>query len=263
MNYDSLAPVLQSLGLAEAAGDYLCPATVEQLAGETEMEVAAFRLACRFAHEAGLAYAPLERDPYRPTLMKAGRQYLFRRGAIDADALTFLPCTIDDLNARSALLRGGTLLADEFRHALLAGRAVEHAASLVPPAFAPAITQRIALDLFAAAVALMARLEAEEPPACIAEELLALKLVSYAESWLEVDSEDGTISRNEAIAARVELPALFGLFENGEAIALGQMREPADAAVALDAGVSDLRVEAWFRPFAGALPTGYLLADPR
>lgn len=45
------------------------------------------------------------------------------------------------------------------------------------------------------------------------------------------------------------------------------MEEPADAALAehdpvnQQLGVADQRVESWFRPFGGTLPTGYLNSD--
>jgi hypothetical protein len=269
VDYDRLAPVLVAVGMAEATGQPLDRATLAELAAESSTTTFAIDWACGFAHAAGLVHLEAAYKDGVPRLMNAGRQYLARRGEVDPAALTFLPCTIDDLVARRALLHGGRLLVDEFRHALLAGRAVSHAASLVPDAFGCAVTDRIALDLFAAAVALMARLEAEQPAACVAEELLAIELITYADSWLEVDIEHGTITPAEASAARVALPGLFGLFVDGEVIRMTEMREPADAVVAhMDRlaarlNVADHGIERWFRPFAGSLATGYLVAERR
>jgi hypothetical protein len=50
----------------------------------------------------------------------------------------------------------------------------------VPEAFAPAITERIAIDLFAASVALMARLSDNEPAGCVAEEVVAVVAMEEA-----------------------------------------------------------------------------------
>jgi hypothetical protein len=264
VDYDRVARILVAVGMAEASGQPLDRATLAELATESSTTTLAIDWACGFAHAAGLVHLDAAYEEQVPRLMNAGRQYLARRGKVDPAALTFLPYTIDDLEARRALLHGGRLLVDEFRHALLAGRAVSHAASLVPDAFGRAVTERIALDLFAAAVALMARLEAEQPAACVAEELLAIELITYADSWLEVDVGHGTITPAEASAARVALPGLFGLFHDGDVIRNTEMKEPADAAVARADGmaargeVADHRIEAWFRPFAGALATGYL-----
>jgi hypothetical protein len=80
-----------------------------------------------------------------PILRDAGRQYLALEGSVDPAVLRFLPFVIDDLHARRALLDAGTIVVDEFRAALLDGRAIVHAQDLVPEAFAPAITERIAI----------------------------------------------------------------------------------------------------------------------
>ena len=115
-----------------------------------------------------------------PILTRAGQQFLAIRGDICLDALYFLPDTIDDLHARAALLEAGGALVDEYRTALLAGRGPAHARELVPPAFADVIDARMTYDLFAAAVALIARLSAGDPAGCIAEEILAVRLIEIA-----------------------------------------------------------------------------------
>jgi hypothetical protein len=103
-----------------------------------------------------------------------------RRGNVDHDVLSFLAHVIDDLNARKALLTAGTILVDECRAAWLDGDPVDHARDLVPPAFATAVDERLALDLFAAAVALVAGLSDGAPAGCVAEEIISVGLMEEA-----------------------------------------------------------------------------------
>jgi hypothetical protein len=264
MTYERLAPVLIAIGVAEALEE---PLAIEQVAEDCGGSLLAVRTVCAYAHATGLAHMA-SGECCAPRLMEAGRQYLAAQGTTDAAVLAFLPLTVDDLHARAALLRAGRLLVDEFRHALLAGRAVEHAAALVPRAFEKAMTERIAVDLFAAAIALMARLEAEQPAACVAEELLALELIAYADSCVGVELECGRLTEEDAARARAHLPSVLGLFQDTDVAQMSAWKEPADAALARHdaatskASVADQRIEAWFRPFAGAAPTGYLLPGP-
>jgi hypothetical protein len=124
----------------------------------------------------GLALSGLE-EGLHPILLNAGRQYLALAGDVEVAVLPFLPSVIDDLHARRALLYGGTVLVDEFRAALLTRAGVGYAREIVPPAFVPAVDERLALDLFPAAVALTARLSAGRPAGCVAEEILAVALL--------------------------------------------------------------------------------------
>jgi hypothetical protein len=179
--------------------------------------------------------------------------------------LHFLPAYIDDLYAREALLHGGVVLVDQYRHQLLKGRGVEHAREqLVPPAFAEAVDEAIALDLFAAAVALMARLSGDSPAGCLAEEIIAVGLLNEAKAQLEMGVDNRDISEEEAEHARGELRGLFELFQDDDVLDLFEMSEPADAALARHdpikqhLGVVDQRIEAWFQPFGGIALTGYL-----
>lgn len=202
-----------------------------------------------------------------PVLLNAGRQYLAREGRVPHAVLSFLPRSIDDLDARAALLTAGTILVDEFRGAILAGRGAEHAVELVPPAFAAAVDDRLALGLYSAAVALMARLSSGDPAGCVAEEIMAVALIEQAQVGLEMATELGELSPEDAAAADDALRDLFELFEDDDVLDLFDMEEPADAAVAAhDAvnrqlGVVDQRVEAWFQPFGWTAPTGYLAAE--
>jgi hypothetical protein len=191
-----------------------------------------------------------------PTLTHAGEQFLAMRGDIDHDTLFFLPDVIDDLHARSALIAAGAELVTRFRRALLDGAEVDHARALVPPAFAEAVTARLAYDLFASAVALMARLSAGDPPGCIAEEILAVRLLEIAEARLEQDVEAGSLGAEAADTAGKAARGLFELFEDDHVLGLFEMHEPSDAAASGKG--ADQRLETWFRPFGGTAATGYL-----
>jgi hypothetical protein len=170
VTYEELGPVLQAVGVAQAADEVI---DVAGLCGELELPEGAVDEHLRVLEGWGLILAGLE-EGLTPILRDAGRQYLALEGSVDPAVFGFLPLVIDDLHARRALLDAGTIVVDEFRAAVLDGRAVLHAQDLVPEAFAPAITERIAIDLFAASVALMARLSDNEPAGCVAEEVVAL-----------------------------------------------------------------------------------------
>lgn len=129
-----------------------------------------------------------------PLLLATGRQFLNVGGEVPWDVLHFLPSVVDDLHAREALLFAGSVLVDEFRHQLLGATHVEHAAELVPPGFAEAVDEALAVDLFAAAIALLARLSAGEPASCVAEEILAVRLIEEAAGRLESRAASGELT---------------------------------------------------------------------
>jgi hypothetical protein len=187
----------------------------------------------------------------------------------DEHALGFLPRTIDDLFARRAFLCGGSVLVDTFRGDLIAGKGVEHAREIVPPAFERAVDEGLAFNLFAAAVSLMTRLSTEQPAGCVAEEVIAVSLINEARAWLELEADSGELSAPTAAAAIDVLSDLFALFEDDDVLRMFDMREPADAVLdgvsdtALWLGVADQRLEAWFIPFGGVAPTGYLDDRPQ
>ena len=245
--------LLQASGMAEAASE---PLNVAELARELESSEEAVRADLGQLSAQGLLLDGLE-DEEPPILLTAGRQFLARAGDVDRDVLGFLPHIIGDLHAREALLAAGSLLVDEFRAALLAGDAVDYARELVPPAFVSVVDDRLAIDLFAAAVALMARLSDGAPAGCVAEEIAAVELMDQARFWLESQREDGRITEAEESDAGDELRGLFELFEDDDVLNLFRMAEPADAAVAgheeinRELGVVDQRVESWFAPFGG------------
>lgn len=250
-------PLLQAVGMAQAKDEALGETEFEQLATELDVSLFEVKQAHDAVEHAGLAL--LSDGP--PLLLKAGRQYLDCGGDVPGKVLAFLPSVIDDLHAREALMSAGSVLVDEFQHALLSGRGVEHARELVPAAFTAAITESITLRLFAAAAALMARFSDETPAGCVAEEIIAVRLIQDAEAWLLDEAQIGQTAADTAIA---ELKGLFELFEDDDVLALFGMSEPGDAAVAghdpinRQMGVADQRIEAWFKPFGGVAPTGHL-----
>jgi hypothetical protein len=216
-----------------------------QLAVELELTVCEVdeRLECLES------YGLLDEEEPVPVLLTAGRQYLREKGATEPEVLRFLPEVFDDLNARRAVLAGGSMLVEELAAGVAAGVGVELARSLVPAVFAPAVTERVAVDLFAAAVALVARLAESAPAACVAEEVLAVELLRHASAWLDLQVDVGELDPAVAQAATTELNALFELFEDDDVLDLFDLREP----VADDDGL-----EGWFLPFTGRPTTGHL-----
>jgi hypothetical protein len=130
------------------------------------------------------------------------------------------------------------------------------------------VDERLALDLYAAAVALLARLSSDHPAGCVAEEILAVALLDEAEVVLDTAAAAGRLTGTEQGQAAEALRGLFDLFQDDDTLALWDMAEPADAAVAgqsalnEQAGVVDQRVEAWLAPFGWTAPTGYLDGPP-
>jgi hypothetical protein len=200
-----------------------------------------------------------------PILLAAGRQFLKREGAVRYWDLRFLPRTIDDLHARHALRWAGTAVIEEFRLQLLGGHRARYAADeLVPPAFAAAVDERLALDLFAAGVSLLARLSSGEPAGCVAEEIMGVAMINAAQLYIEERESAGELTGAEAFAAAEALDGLFELFQDADVLRLFEMDEPADAALAQEdpvvrrLGVADQRVESWFLPFGWTVPIGHL-----
>lgn len=251
--------ILEAVGMAEAGRE---PLDVAAVATELEMGEQTVHCEIKQLESAGLVLAGQPGE--WPILLNAGRQFLAAMGHVPREVLHFLPRVIDDLHAREALIHGGVVLIDEFRYQHLHGDAVEHAKQLVPPAFAEAVDDALAFDLYAAAVALMARLSDGHPAGCVAEEILAVALIEQAACRLEMRADNGELAGDEASAAREELRGLFELFEDDDVLNMFEVEEPADAAVAgrdpinVQMGVADQRVESWFTPFGGTIGTGYI-----
>ncbi len=253
--------LLELAGAAQAEGELL---DLRELALTHKVSDRAIREQIQRIEDAGLLLSGID-EGQSPILLSAGRQYLNCRGDVPRDVLRFLPRVVDDLNARQALMTAGTVLVDEYRGHVLRGRGVEYAEGLVPPAFQPGVTERLALDLFAAAVALLTRLSEGRPAGCVAEEILAVALIGQAEAHLDMRTELGELTADEAdAAAEAAKGGLFELFEDDDVLDLFEMEEPSDAAVAghsrirREMGVVDQRIESWFESFGWTIPTGYI-----
>jgi hypothetical protein len=256
--------LLRAAGVAQAAGE---PLDVPALAAELGVQRLEVELDLEELADLGLIGRIDESDP-TPLLLTAGRQYLAREGAVPYWELRFLATTLDDLVARAALLQAGTTVVDEFRDQILSGAGVDYAGRvLVPRAFTSAVDERIALDLYSASVSLMTRLSADQPAGCVAEEIIAVALISEAKAWIDMLESHGQISPEQARCAAEELTELFELFQDDDVLRMFEMAEPADAAVVRhdpvnrQLGVVDQRIESWFVPFSWTAPTGYL-SDP-
>lgn len=262
-NFEQVAPALNAFGMASAKEE---PLDKDALCRELELGIQDLEMLIEELERVGVAWFEFDEDEKEvfPHLTTAGSQYLAAKGEIPAEILYFLPGTLDDLNARRALVVGGGILVDEFRYALLQGDGVEHAKQLVPDAFVGAVDEGLALNLFAAAVALMARLSSNSPAGCLAEEIIAVALLREASAWMDMQAEDGALSIEEAERASAELSSIYDLFGDSDVLYLFEMAEPSDAALAGHstinrmAGVADQRLEAWFEPFWTAAATGHL-----
>jgi hypothetical protein len=96
----------------------------------------------------------------------------------------------------------------------------------VPDAFVPAVDERLAVDLFAASVALMARLSAGDPAGSVAEEVMAIELMSQAEVWLDLRREAGDLDDTQFRASVSELTGLFELFQDDDVLGMFEMTDP-------------------------------------
>jgi hypothetical protein len=261
-SFDRMAPALNAVGMA-AAKDR--PIDLGLLAKDLDESREGIEMLLEHLDHWGLVMlAPADEPELPPLLTRAGSQFLAMKGNVRDEVLSFLPGIIDDLHARDALISGGTVLVDEFRYQVVKGSTVDHAASLVPGAFEGAVDDEIAINLFAAAVALMARLSCGKPAGCLAEEIMAVALLENATIWLEMKADRGELEAEAVETAQGELRGIFELFEDDDVLNLFEMEEPADAALAghswinQQMAVVDQRLEAWFRPFGGVIGTGYL-----
>jgi hypothetical protein len=259
LSFEDAAPLLRAVGMAQASEEALdIPYLAEDLGRAEDVVFSQIEQLEAW----GLVLISAEPEP--PILLDAGKQYLRVSGAVEADTLRFLPRIFDDLNARRAVLHGGALLIDEFSYEVAHGRATEHARELVPPAFAESVDDRLAVDMFAAAVALMSRLASGSPAGCVAEEIIAFRVIEEAHAWLEMQADLGELESDATEDAASELESLFELFQDDDVRDLFDMKEPADAAlrghdpISRQLGVADQRIEAWFEPFWGLPATGHL-----
>jgi hypothetical protein len=260
MEFAAIAPVLRAVAVSAAAAEALDPLGIATELGRNPDAVA--EDLC-WLDAAGLIHLGDEEQGHVPLLLHAGHQYLAARGDVDDDVLLYLPSVIDDLHARAALTSAAAQLTDEFREAVINGQATSVAHRLVPFAFAGAVNQSLAINLFAATVTLTCRLGLQEAAGCLAEEIVAVELLTIARAQLDAHEVSGLLRSDEAEHANGELRGLFELFEDDDVLDLFEMTEPADAALAGHNPVSqqmgkvDQRLEAWFRPFGGVNASGY------
>lgn len=166
----------------------------------------------------------------------------------------FLVDWVPDPHARRVLLDNGLILVDSFREAIRDGRAVEHARSVVPAGYREGVDESVAVRLYAAAAALMARLSCSVAAACTAEEMLAAHLVLQSSGDLEHMPEWEHLSDSERRQAVRALDGVFDLFQDDEALglfgAIAAEHTTPEEAVA--------EVQTWFHPFNGVHVTGHL-----
>jgi hypothetical protein len=236
VRFDHVATLLQAAGMAEAQDAPLDLVDLAQESGEL-IEVVDERL--RRLEDLGLLLDGREVGiGAPPLLLRAGRQYLRAGGGVRPEVLAFASRVIDDLHAREALLEASAVLVDDFGDAIAEGNAVAFAISIVPPDARRSVTPRLAVALYGAAVALIARVVDGEPAACVAEEVLAVALLNEARSWLY----EADLDTAERAAALDALPSLFALFEESRALR----------------GDIDPDVRTWFAPFHGRPAAGHL-----
>ena len=252
----------QVLALLASLPEEADAAALERLAAERGLTVEATAEALDWLARRGLCVR--SEAPFPALVTEAGQQWLDGL-RIDDGALRFLPHHVDDLRARAALVAATQAVDAEFCESLAAGGGVGYALQLVPDAFVPAVDPLLATRLYAALVAVIARLTAGRPAACVAEELMAVALISEATSVLEDAVDAGRLDEDDFEVARSALSGIFELFEDDDVLMLFEMTEPADAAMAghdpanRSLGVVDQRVESWFVAFGPELVAGHLM----
>lgn len=198
----------------------------------------------------------------------AGRQLIERGGEADASTLVFLAEWVDDLYAREALVVSADELVSHMHAAMVIGEAEDFFRDFVPPAFSLAVDADLSVRMFEAATGLVARLGAGRAAGCLAEEIVAVRLIESAEDWLAVWTDEERITEQEAKVASAAFGGIFELFEDADVLKLFEMVEPGDAALLASSpeaeymAYADTRVERWFDAFGGQLPLGHLRERP-
>jgi len=255
--------VLGVVGVSEAADEGLDPVELGR-----ELDLSVDRVLATLEHlgdmgligETGGSLA----EEASHFLTEAGSQYLRSPEAFDQTILEFLP-SVRNLHGRKALMLGGEIMVDEFRAQILEGNGLDWAREeIVPQAFRAIVDDRMTIQLYSAAVALMVRLENNEPASCVGEELMAVHLIDRAAMWLDFGGYEVQLTEDETRKAKESLRNIFDLFQDDDVLDLFDMTDPSDAAVhghspvALELGVVDQRPQNWFVPFGNAKKTGYL-----
>jgi hypothetical protein len=84
-------PLLEAVGMAEAAGDEFGLAQREALAKELDTSAGAWQFLGEQLDRAGLTLNASGEELDPPMLLNAGRQYLERKGEVEPEVLHFLP----------------------------------------------------------------------------------------------------------------------------------------------------------------------------
>jgi hypothetical protein len=152
----------------------------------------------------------------------AGEQFLTRQGRVSIETLDFLAGSpVNDLHTREAIRQASTRLLGEFGDACATGALVDYARALVPPAFQAAVDPDLASRLYACASALIVRLARGEPAGCVAEEIIAVRLIEYARNVLA--AWEDALDEESAAHASNELTGIFELFQADDVLALFEL----------------------------------------
>jgi hypothetical protein len=221
--------LLEAAGMAQGADEPLDP---DSLAKELESSPATVRIDLEQIQRVGLVYLARTRSSTsRCDCSKPGASGLKTRASRPGATTRCTSCrstsTTSTCERRSS--GGRHHCGGRVRHALLQGTAVEHVREfLVPSGFEQAVDERLTLNLYAAAVALMARLSDGSAAGCPAEEIMAVVLMAEAEAQLHMMRDDEITEEEREYAAR-ELRRLFDLFQDDDVLDLFRMSDPADA----------------------------------
>lgn len=167
--------ILQAVGMAQATEEEL---EVAPLAAELDVLKGTVSSEIEQLERAGLMSSG---DPGEPPMLLTAPAILGReaRRAVGNPALPARGHR--QLACPQSAHRRRIVLVDEFRYQHLQGDPVAHAKTLVPHAFEAVADEALALDLYAAAVALMVRLSDGHPAGCVAEEILGVALIEHAQ----------------------------------------------------------------------------------
>lgn len=178
-------------------------------------------------------------------------QFVADPDQFNEDVLRFLPETIRNLWSRKALLRAGTEMVGELRATLERDDGLEPFRVLLPGPLKDQLDRLMAINLFAAAVALMTNLSRNAPASSVAEEISAVNLAERAQGILERWQVEGLLSPASASTAASGLGSLFSLFDD----------DPQTMLSGEESG--SIADREWiFRPVGEVPVTGYLRPRP-
>lgn len=199
-----------------------------------------------------------------PMLTKAGQQYIEREGQVGLGVLQYLPRYMPNLKSREAMIEASSRLLQQYGQAIAEGKGEKYTQNILPPAFRPAVSPGLSARMYAAAAASITRLSDQEPAGCVAEEVVAARIMQQAAELIEQEVTQGVSEAQEAEEAIEGLGGIFSLFQDSQVLELFEMAEPADAALSAaqtekaGSDQADQRLEAWFRPLWGKAAGGHL-----